>query len=66
MIKKYITKAGDTFDSISFYVYGSEKYSSEIMNSNLDLISTLIFDSDIEIIIPDIDITEESTLPPWK
>lgn len=66
MLNKYITKAGDTFDSIAFSVYGKEKYASEIMKANPDLIKTIIFDAEIEVKIPEIDLEAESTLPPWK
>lgn len=66
MLKKYITKSGDTFDSISFFMYGNEKYSSEIMKANPDLIKTIVFDAEIEVKIPEIDLEAESTLPPWK
>ena len=65
-MRKYTTVTGDTFDSISFNIYGKEKYSTEIMKANLDLIGTIIFESGTNINIPDIDTTEESTLPPWK
>lgn len=63
---KYITKAGDTFDSISFNFYGTEKYSSEIIEANLNYIDIVIFDSEIELSIPQIDVKVENTLPPWK
>lgn len=63
---KYKTKTGDTFDSISFDFYGNEKYSSEIIEANLDYIDTIIFDADIELILPEINVIENNNLPPWK
>lgn len=63
---KYKTKTGDTFDSISFDFYGNEKYSSEIIEANLDYIDTIIFDADIELILPEINVVENNNLPPWK
>lgn len=62
----YVTQAGDTFDSIALDFYGDENYSVFIMQVNPDLISTLIFEYGIELKIPDIDVKNTSTLPPWK
>ncbi|WP_252225418.1 MULTISPECIES: LysM domain-containing protein [unclassified Clostridium] len=65
-MNSYISKTGDTFDSISFNLLGNEKYSAEIMKANPDSIRTIIFESGIIVKIPKINIKEESTLPPWK
>ncbi|MBY6761781.1 LysM domain-containing protein [Clostridium botulinum] len=65
-MNSYITKTGDTFDSISFNLLGNENYSVEIMKVNPYLIRTIIFESGVIVKIPKIDIKEESTLPPWK
>lgn len=62
----YITNEGDTFDSIALNFYGEEKYSVFIMQLNPNLISTLIFEYGIELSIPEINIKNTSTLPPWK
>lgn len=63
---KYITKQGDTFDSIALEFYGEEKYSVFIMQLNPNYIGTLIFDYGIKLVIPEINIKNDSTLPPWK
>lgn len=62
----YTTIAGDTFDSIALEFYGEENYSVFIMQLNPDYIQTIIFDAGIELIIPQINSEEKSTLPPWK
>lgn len=62
----YITNEGDTFDSIALNFYGEEKYSVFIMQLNPNLISILIFEYGIELKIPEINIKNTSTLPPWK
>ncbi|ACD52525.1 tail protein X [Clostridium cagae] len=62
----YTTKAGDTFDSIALDFYEEENYSVFIMQLNPDLIGTLIFEYGIQLKIPDIDVKDTSTLPPWK
>lgn len=63
---KYITKDGDTFDSIALEYYGEEKYSIFIMQFNPDFISKIIFEYGVELKIPNINIKETSNLPPWK
>ncbi|WP_459482121.1 tail protein X [Clostridium saccharoperbutylacetonicum] len=63
---KYITKQGDTFDSMALEFYGEEKLSVFIIQLNPKYIDTIIFDEGIELIIPNINIKNTSTLPPWK
>lgn len=66
----YTTIQGDTWDIISQNVYGSTKYTHIILDANLSLTETLVFDSGVEIIIPEIaEISAEETginLPPWR
>ncbi|NRT90091.1 tail protein X [Clostridium beijerinckii] len=63
---KYLTQQGDTFDSIALEFYGEEKYSIFIIQLNPKYIDTIIFDYGVSLIIPDINIKNTSTLPPWK
>jgi phage tail protein X len=63
---KYTTKQGDTFDSIALEFYGEENYSVFIIQLNPNYINTVIFDEGVNLIIPDINIKNTSTLPPWK
>ncbi len=63
---KYTTKQGDTFDSIALEFYGEETYSVFIMQLNPNYIGTLVFDYGINLVIPEINIKNDSTLPPWK
>lgn len=66
----YTTIRGDTWDIISKNVYGSTKYAHIVLDANLNLSETVIFDSGVEIIIPEIaEIGAEETgvnLPPWR
>jgi phage tail protein X len=62
----YTTVAGDMWDLISKKVFGDEKYMSDLMEANPDLASVLIFDGGVELVVPDVEISEASTLPPWK
>ncbi|MBR8700233.1 hypothetical protein IX317_000645 [Fusobacterium sp. DD29] len=67
-VKVYTTISGDTWDLISYKVYGSEKYFTNLIRANPALIGIAIFDSGISIIVPDIPLEtyQSDTLPPWK
>lgn len=64
----YITKGGDTFDSIAFDFYTDEKLASLIIQSNTRYADVLIFDAGIELFIPFVEENEETpgSLPPWS
>jgi phage tail protein X len=64
----YITKKGDTFDSIAFNFYTEEKLSSTIIAANRQYSDVLIFDSGVELIIPVIEENDDTpaSLPPWE
>ena len=64
----YITKKGDTFDSIAFDFYTEEKLASAIIEANRKYSDVLIFDSGVELIIPIIEEDEDTpaSLPPWS
>ena len=67
-VKVYKTVSGDTWDLISYKLYGSEQYFHQLMRANL--LSVAVFDSNIPIIVPEItpitSAVETSKLPPWK
>ena len=68
-VKVYRTVSGDTWDLISYKVYGSEGYFHDLIRSNLRLIDIAIFDANIPVIIPEIADEENDNyerLPPWK
>lgn len=69
-VKVYKTVSGDTWDLISYKLYGSEHYFHQLMRANLNLLSIAVFDSNIPIIAPEItpvaSAVETSKLPPWK
>ena len=64
----YITKQGDTFDSIAFDFYTEEKLASTIIEANTRYADVLIFEAGVELIIPFIEEYEETpaSLPPWS
>ena len=69
-VKVYKTVSGDTWDLISYKLYGSELYFHQLMRANLNLLSIAVFDSNVPIIVPEIDVSnnnvDKSKLPPWK
>lgn len=69
-VKVYKTVSGDTWDLISYKLYGSEQYFHQLMRANLNLLSIAVFDSNIPIIVPELDtslnVVDISKLPPWK
>ena len=49
---KYKTIMGDTWDIISFKVYGSSAYISLLVSSNLEYINTFVFNTSVTINVP--------------
>ena len=69
-VRVYRTQSGDTWDLISYRVYGTEGYFHDLVRANLNLIDIAIFDANIPIILPEF-VDEEikknyEKLPPWK
>lgn len=62
----YITIAGDTWDTISRNVYGSEMHADLLMDANRSLLTTFCFDSGVEIQVPDLPEEKDGLAPPWK
>lgn len=66
MDNTYTTQSGDTFDGIAKKVYGDELRADVIIRANLEHVTTFKFDAGVKLRIPDIEVQEEGTLPPWK
>ena len=62
----YYTREGDTWDKIAYSVYNDEMLYIDLMLANENLIEIAIFDANVPIICPDIDIKNTANLPPWK
>lgn len=63
----YRTKSGDTWDGIAKEVYGDEMQADVLMAANRAYGEVFVFDSGIEITVPDIENRAvENNLPPWK
>lgn len=68
MTSDYITKQGDTFDSIAKQIYGDEKYFVDIIQANYDERNTVVFSSGTILKLPEINTIEADTVTsiPWR
>lgn len=67
MLEVYTTKQGDTWDSISFSIYGDCKYANLLIESNTKYIDVCIFTDGISLAVPSVETKHTaSVLPPWK
>lgn len=69
MTNTYTTVQGDTWDLISYKLYGSEIFTSELMALNYERRMITVFPSGILLAVPEIDTSaqaKELDLPPWK
>lgn len=62
----YITEQGDTWDKISFKVYGSSKYIGLLMESNYNFIDIFIFSAGYEVNIPELSEEQMEDIPEWR
>lgn len=62
----YTTVQGDTWDMISYKVYGSSKYIGLLMKSNYDLVDIFIFSAGVEVKTPELQESELDDIPEWR
>ena len=68
-MKTYRTVQGDTWDIVALKMYpnlGGEKLMHLLLQQNPAYRETVVFDANIFLRIPDVDIPVVSSLPPWK
>lgn len=65
-VKTYTTIQGDTWDMISFKVYGDEHHIDKLIQANTAYIHKVIFPANVILTIPTLDIPVTTQLPPWK
>lgn len=66
MDNTYRTSQGDTWDRISYKVYGNEKHMDVLIQANKKYIQTVIFPANVILTIPNLEIPIVTQLPPWK
>lgn len=67
-MRTYTTVSGDTWDLISYRVYGSESYVHILMEANMDALDTFVFSAGVTLNVPEIDYLGESEAdyPEWR
>lgn len=66
MHNTYTTSQGDTWDMISYKMYGNEKHVDTLIRANLSYRYIVIFSANETLTIPKIEVVQQSALPPWK
>jgi phage tail protein X len=66
MANTYTTIQGDTWDQISYNVYGDESYVDLLMQNNFPLLDYCIFPSGVIVNIPDLPENSENEYPDWR
>lgn len=61
----YRTVAGDTWDLISYKVYGREAYMKDLLEANPVHATTAVFGAGVELVVPDVAPPAAATLPTW-
>lgn len=61
----YKTEQGDTWDLISFKLFGNEKFMKELLELNIELSEFVIFPAGVELSIPKISKVEKEGVAPW-
>jgi phage tail protein X len=62
---KYKTISGDTWDSIAYKTMGSGYLMDKLIQANKKYCETFIFQAGIELEIPEVEVEQSSTNPPW-
>lgn len=65
-MKRYVTKAGDMWDLISYQQMGSCRHVETLINANREHLQTLVFKAGVELNIPEVETVKQTTLPPWR
>lgn len=61
----YETISGDTWDSISYKVYGTEDLVNILREANKEFMILMIFPSGVLLKCPEIEAEKSKELPPW-
>lgn len=61
----YTTIQEDTWDKVSYKVYGTEMNAGKLMEANTDQLGTFVFSAGIVLNTPTVK-EEDSNLPPWR
>lgn len=62
----YTTVQGDTWDSIAYKLYGSEKYMKNLIEANWPLLESLVFSSGTVLAVPELSEEPDDSMPFWR
>ena len=48
-MEKYVTVSGDQWDMVSFLLFGTEQYTGDLMQANMEYMNIFVFPSDISL-----------------
>lgn len=65
-VSSYKTEQNDTWDLISFKVFGNESYTEKILQYNSQLSKIVFFPAGIILKIPTIEKVKSGVEPPWN
>lgn len=65
-MRRYTTALGDTWDLISYKLYGNEHLMSVLIEANPLFREMVLFSADMVIAVPEIKTAATTSLPPWK
>lgn len=66
MNKTYTTIQGDMWDGIAKKLYGTESAMNVLLRANQQYSSTIVFNSGIELAVPEYVAPKTELLPPWR
>lgn len=66
MSTTYTTRAGDTWDGIAYLLWGEELKMTDLQAANPDHLTTIVFGAGVVLVVPEVEASVESGLPPWK
>lgn len=61
----YITQQGDTFDSIARIFLGDEYLLVDLVEVNQKYRKMIVFPEGVELVLPEVEIEEDSETPDW-
>lgn len=62
----YVTKLGDTWDTVAYEALGNEMYMDALIKENLEHKDIFIFPAGVVLSLPEIEEEEPDSMPPWK
>ena len=65
-MKTTVTRQGETWDMISYRMYGDEHYIRDLMDANPGMRRIVRFSAGASVAVPEVTVKTAASLPPWK